>query len=72
MIRNDRYIAVPELSLVFSEVQNVSDMPDKLISELSDFFVNYNRIEQKEFKPLGIIDAKEARKLIKKSIEASE
>lgn len=72
MVRNDRFIAVPELSLVFSEVQNISDMPDKLISELSDFFVNYNRIEQKEFKPLGTIDAKEARKMIKKSKEASE
>ncbi|HEY9001286.1 MAG TPA: inorganic diphosphatase [Mucilaginibacter sp.] len=72
MVRNDRFIAVPELSLVFSEVENVSDMPDKLISELCDFFANYNRAEQKEFKTLGIVDAKEAKKLIKKSLEASD
>ena len=72
MERNDRFIAVPELSLVYSEVQNVSDLPKKLVDELCEFFVNYNRAEQKEFKPLGIIDSKEARKLIKKSIEDSE
>lgn len=72
MERNDRFIAVPELSLVYSEVQNVSDLPKKLVDELCEFFVNYNRAEQKEFKPLGIIDSKEARKLIKKSIKDSE
>jgi inorganic pyrophosphatase len=72
MVRNDRFIAVPELSLVYSEVQNLSDLPKKLVDELCEFFVNYNRAEEKEFKPLGTIDAKEARKLIKKSIEESD
>ena len=72
MVRNDRFIAVPELSLVYSEVQNLSDLPKKLVEELCDFFVNYNHAEQKEFKPLGTIDSKEARKMIKKSIDDSD
>lgn len=72
MVRNDRFIAIPELSLVYSEVQNISDLPKKLTDELSEFFVNYNRAEEKEFKPLGTIDAKEARKLIKKSMKYSD
>ena len=72
MERNDRFIAVPELSLVYSEVQNLSDLPKKLVEELCDFFVNYNRAEEKEFKILGTIDSKEARKMIKKSIDDSD
>jgi inorganic pyrophosphatase len=66
MIRNDRFIAVPQLSLVYSEINDISDLPAKLVSELQEFFVNYNRAEGKEFKPLGTINAKEAKRLIKK------
>lgn len=66
MVRNDRFIAVPELSLVYSEINDIADLPVKLVTELQDFFVNYNRAEAKEFKPLGTINAKEAKRLIKK------
>lgn len=66
MVRNDRFVAIPELSLVYSEIYDIADLPGKLVTELEDFFVNYNRIEKKEFKPLGTINAKEAKKLIKK------
>lgn len=64
MIRNDRFIGIPELSLVFSEIKNVSDLPEKLMNELQDFFINYNKIENKKFKPLGILNAAKAAKLI--------
>jgi len=66
MIRNDRFIAIPELSLVYSKVEDITDLPFKLLEELEEFFINYNRIEHKEFKPLGTIDSKEAKKLLKK------
>jgi inorganic pyrophosphatase len=66
MVRNDRFIGVPELSLVYSEINDIADLPAKLVTELEEFFINYNRIEKKEFRPLGTINAKEAKKLIKK------
>lgn len=66
MIRNDRFIAIPELSLVYSKVDDISDLPGKLLEELEDFFINYNRIEHKEFKPLDTVNSKEAKKLLKK------
>lgn len=69
MIRNDRFIAIPELSLVYSEVKDIADLPKLLVTELKDFFINYNRIEKKVFKISGTIDAKEARKMIKKAIQ---
>lgn len=64
MIRNDRFIGIPMLSLVFAEVADIADLPGKLLQELEDFFINYNKIEGKKFKPLGIVNAKAARKLI--------
>lgn len=67
MIRNDRFIAIPELSLVYSEITDISDMPKKLVTELEEFFVNYNRIEHKKFKPMGTINAKETKRQIKKA-----
>jgi len=67
MIRNDRFIAIPKLSLVYSEINDLADLPGKLITELEQFFVNYNRTEKKDFKPLGTISAKEARTMIKKA-----
>lgn len=72
MVRNDRFIAIPELSLVYSEITDIKDMPEKLVTELEDFFVNYNQAEHKKFKPLGTISAKEAKKILKKNLSKNQ
>jgi inorganic pyrophosphatase len=64
-IRNDRYFFVPELSKQFAAVNEIIDIPDHIISELENFFVQYNRAEQKEFKILETVTAKKAFKLIR-------
>lgn len=69
MARSCSYIVIPELSVIYSEVNDIADLPKLLVAELKDFFINYNRIEEKEFKISGTIDAKEARKMIKKAIK---
>ena len=37
-----------------------------MLKELEAFFINYNKQEGKEFRPLGFMDSKEASKQIKK------
>jgi len=64
MIRNDRFIAVPKVSKMFGELNSVKDLPREITSELEQFFVNYNNIEEKKFKVLSIMDAKESSKMI--------
>jgi inorganic pyrophosphatase len=64
-IRNDRYFFVPELSKQFAGITEIKDMPDDIIKELENFFVQYNRAEQKEFKILETVTAKKAFKLIR-------
>jgi inorganic pyrophosphatase len=65
LIRNDRFIAVPECSLFFSNVTSLKDLPAEIVSELESFFVNYNKIEGKTFKILGKLDNGESEKLIR-------
>jgi inorganic pyrophosphatase len=64
IIRNDRFIAVPKVAKMYAEFDSVKDLPDQVMEELEQFFVNYNKIEEKKFKVLSIIDAKEALKMI--------
>lgn len=65
LIRNDRFLAVPECSNIFSNIESVDDLPKKTLKELQQFFVDYNKQEDKEFKLLDLIGPKEAAKVMK-------
>lgn len=64
-VRNDRFIAIPEVSLLFSNIHEMKDLPAEVIKQLETFFINYNELEGKKFKPLKRINAQQALKLIK-------
>jgi len=64
MIRNDRFIAVPSCSSIFEKVKSIDDLPKDILHQLEEFFVDYNRLEGKEFRALKQLDAKDAKKLI--------
>ncbi|WP_346239343.1 inorganic diphosphatase [Niabella insulamsoli] len=62
-IRNDRYLFAPVAT--WPSHENIST---KLLSELEDFFINYNKAEGKTFIPLGFASEREAVLSIKKSM----
>ena len=64
MIRNDRFLAVPKCSNIFENIKSVSDLPDNIFKELEQFFIDYNKIEGKEFKAMKKIGPREASSLI--------
>jgi inorganic pyrophosphatase len=66
MIRNDRFIGVPECSAFYKKIESIKELPEGIINELEDFFINYNKIQKKEFKIIKKLNAKDALKLIKK------
>jgi inorganic pyrophosphatase len=69
-VRNDRLIAVAELSHAFQDWKKLEDLPGQFITELEAFFVNYHKLEGRTYKLLGCKDTKRALDLVKKSQKA--
>jgi inorganic pyrophosphatase len=67
LVRNDRYLSVPVYSRNYKELSAIEKISKSMISELEDFFINYNKAEGKIFKVLGTLDEESAMKQIKLS-----
>jgi inorganic pyrophosphatase len=59
-VRNDRYLAVPEQSVVFENVISIEDMPSTIVTQVEQFFGNYMEGEGKKIKLLGNLNAAQA------------
>jgi inorganic pyrophosphatase len=70
-IRNDRLVAVAEVNHMYANIRKLNDLPEKWLTELQDFFVNYHGLEGKKYKLLGCKGAEAARGLIKKARKAA-
>lgn len=66
--RNDRLIAVAANSHTHKEVQSLDDISERLVDEIEHFFVSYNDIKGKQFKPLGRYGPDRARQLVESGI----
>jgi len=69
--RNDRLVAVSELSHVYRQMKSVSDLPSNLVKELEQFFENYNKLDDKKFRVLDCVGPAAARKLLKQARKAA-
>lgn len=66
-VRNDRVLAVASHSHIHADIKEPKDLNSRMIKELEDFFVAYNKARGTRFKLLGVKDANVAMKLIKKT-----
>jgi len=64
-VRNDRIIGVPVMTMEKDEEVALEDFSKHKLTEIENFFIYYNKMEKKEFKPLGILSAKETWKIVK-------
>lgn len=69
MLRNDRFLAVPEQSSVFENAISIEDIPSTLITEIEAFFSNYMKGEGIEFHLLGNINAAQAMAALNLTVE---
>jgi inorganic pyrophosphatase len=67
MIRNDRFFAVPKCSQMFGNIKTLKDLPEEVLKELEEFFIDYNRIEGKHFQVLARLEAKDAEKILEEN-----
>ena len=70
-VRNDRLIAVEKENHIYAGARSLADLPSQLIHEVGEFFVNYHRLQGRQFRVLGTNDAQHALKLLGAS-QASE
>jgi inorganic pyrophosphatase len=68
-IRNDRLLAVEHASQTYSEINNISEVSQRLLHELEQFFVQYQALSGAEFRPLGRKGPNGARKLLDNAIQ---
>jgi len=67
-IRNDRFFGIPVQSIIFEKVTSMRDLPEKLLTELKAFFIQYNKMQKKIFEIEGLSNAQKSLGIIKKSI----
>lgn len=67
-IRNDRYFVISQDSIVFEHIKNMKDFSKNHNQQLEDFFINYNKTENKKFTPLKLVNAAQASKLLGKQL----
>jgi len=68
-IRNDRYFCVPAGSITYALIEAIDQLGKEHCVQLEDFFINYNKVDGKNFSALGIIEPEKALKMIKKALD---
>ena len=66
--RNDRLIAIAENARNHKEVRALNQLNENLLDEIEHFFVSYNEMKGKRFKPLGRFGAERAEQLIEEGM----
>jgi inorganic pyrophosphatase len=65
--RNDRLIAVAADSHLHKKVRALTDINETLMDEIEHFFISYNEIKGKKFKPLGRFGPIKAARLVEEA-----
>jgi inorganic pyrophosphatase len=63
-IRNDRLVGVSDCSVLYNGIKNIDDLNKSMVTEIENFFIDYNKHEGKTFKPSGWKNAKKAMALV--------
>jgi inorganic pyrophosphatase len=63
-VRNDRLLAVAVESLKHGAVTTIRELSPQLLEEIEPFFISYNAIAGKVFKPIGRSGPREAQRLL--------
>jgi inorganic pyrophosphatase len=65
--RNDRMLAVAIHSRIYAAVHDLEDLPPSLLDEIEQFFINYNVMRNRVFRPIGRHGSKQAWGLVKRN-----
>ena len=66
-IRNDRLLAIAEANHEYANIHRIKDLPKHFLRELETFFVNYHKLEGKQYELLACKGRSAAIRLIEKA-----
>lgn len=69
--RNDRLLAVAEANHLYANIRSWQDLPKTFMKELEEFFVNYHRLQGKQYRLIGCRGIGEAERQIKEAKRAA-
>jgi inorganic pyrophosphatase len=69
--RNDRLISIATTSHMFRGIDAIDALPPNLVDEIEHFWISYNEIKGKTFKPIGRVGARGAKHLVNEASASS-
>lgn len=69
-VRNDRLLAVACHAQTHNEIGSIRELRPHLMDEIKEFFIDYNKLRGREFKPQGEVGPSKATKLLKSGMKA--
>ncbi|MBV4358697.1 inorganic diphosphatase [Pinibacter aurantiacus] len=70
-IRNDRIVAIANASILFKGITSMKELNENFINQIEDFFIDYNKSEQREFRPIRWSGSKKAWDLIEEGLQTA-
>jgi len=71
-LRNDRMLAVTSSSRLYAKVRELDDLPPTFLDEVEQFFINYNKMRGRVFKPIKRAGSEQAMKMIKQGLSKTK
>jgi inorganic pyrophosphatase len=69
--RNDRIVAIEKENHSFADIKHIDDLGKKFVQELEEFFVNYHRLSNEQFRIIDMKGPGQARKRIEDGVRAA-
>lgn len=63
-VRNDRFVGIPEVSQLFSDIRELAQLPESILNQVEHFFKNYNEQSGKIFRIIARQNAATAERLL--------
>jgi inorganic pyrophosphatase len=69
--RNDRVVAIEVHHHLNEEFRDMADLPRELVRDITEFFMNYHRIQGRRFTVLNVRGRQQAQKLVRRMLRAA-
>jgi len=70
--RNDRVVAIEQENHSYAHVKHITDLGEKFVKELEEFFVNYHELSGERYRIREVRGPGNARRRIRKGIKAAK